>query len=249
MNYIEKIEICNLDQVRDTYLNKLPVVRNLIKKKELNLDKPVTFFTGDNGAGKSTLIEAIAIAFGFNPEGGSENFNFSTYNSHSILSKYITIKNGIVRPKDGFFLRAESFYNIASYIESLDQIKANEPLIKDFYGGKSLHDQSHGEGFLSIMLNRFIGNGIYILDEPEAALSINNQFTLISQIDNLVRNKSQFIISTHSPYLLAYPNATIYVIDDDQIKKIPYKETDNYILSKEFLNNPERYINYILGKQ
>ena len=99
------------------------------------------------------------------------------------------------------------------------------------------------------MLNRFIGNGIYILDEPEAALSINNQFTLISQIDNLVRNKSQFIISTHSPYLLAYPNATIYVIDDDQIKKIPYKETDNYILSKEFLNNPERYINYILGKQ
>lgn len=160
MNYIEKIEICNLDQVRDTYLNKLPVVRNLMKKKELNLDKPVTFFTGDNGAGKSTLIEAIAIAFGFNPEGGSKNFNFSTYNSHSILSKYITIKNGIVRPKDGFFLRAESFYNIASYIESLDQIKANEPLIKDFYGGKSLHDQSHGEGFLSIMLNRFIGNGI-----------------------------------------------------------------------------------------
>ncbi len=247
MNYIEKIKICNLDQ--DTYLNKLPVVNNLINKKELNFDKPVTFFIGDNGAGKSTLIEAIAIAFGFNPEGGSKNFNFSTYNSHSILSKYITLKKGIVRPKDGFFLRAESFYNIASYIESLDQIKANEPLIKNCYGGKSLHNQSHGEGFLSIILNRFMGNGIYILDEPEAALSINNQFTLISQIDNLVRNKSQFIISTHSPYLLAYPNASIFVIDDNQIKSVSYKETDNYILSKEFLNNPERYINYILDEQ
>lgn len=247
MNYIEKIKICNLDQ--DTYLNKLPVVKNLINKKELNFDKPVTFFIGDNGAGKSTLIEAIAIAFGFNPEGGSKNFNFSTYNSHSILSKYITLKKGIVKPKDGFFLRAESFYNIASYIESLDQIKANEPLIKNCYGGKSLHNQSHGEGFLSIILNRFMGNGIYILDEPEAALSINNQFTLISQIDNLVRNKSQFIISTHSPYLLAYPNASIFVIDDNQIKSVSYKETDNYILSKEFLNNPERYINYILDEQ
>lgn len=249
MNYIEKIKICNLDKNKDTYLNELPVVKNLINKKELNFDKPVTFFTGDNGAGKSTLIEAIAIAFGFNPEGGSKNFNFSTYNSHSILSKYITIKKGIIKPKDGFFLRAESFYNIASYIEALDQIKANEPLIKEFYGGKSLHNQSHGEGFLSIILNRFRGNGIYILDEPEAALSINNQFTLISQIDNLVRNSSQFIISTHSPYLLAYPNASIFVIDDNQIKKVSYKETDNYILSKGFLNNPERCINYILDEQ
>ena len=143
MNYIEKIKICNLDKNQDTYLNELPVVKNLINKKELNFDKPVTFFTGDNGAGKSTLIEAIAIAFGFNPEGGSKNFNFSTYNSHSILSKYITIKKGIIKPKDVFFLRAESFYNIASYIEALDQIKANEPLIKEFYGGKSLHNQSH----------------------------------------------------------------------------------------------------------
>lgn len=231
------------DMKGDTsYISRLPVVKNLMKKKEMVLKQNVTFFVGENGTGKSTLLEALAIAYGFNPEGGSWNYKFSSKDTHSSLYQHLVLAKGHKRPEDGFFLRAESFYNVATEIEKLDKI---QPVLRN-YGGKSLHEQSHGESFLSLILNRFGGNGIYILDEPEAALSPSRQLTLLAQIDELVKRNCQFIIATHSPILLAYPNASIYVLTDDSIKLTPYQETDHYILTKQFLDNPKRILTYLL---
>jgi len=223
----------------DNYIFDLPVVKNL---KELQLRQKVTFFVGENGTGKSTLLEALAICCGFNAEGGSKNFNFASQETHSDLYRYLTVAKGIKKPGDGFFLRAESFYNVATEIDRLDKI---DPLFKS-YGGKSLHRQSHGESFMSLMLNRFSGNGLYILDEPEAALSPSRQLALLSQINELVKKNSQFIIATHSPILLAYPEADIYVLQEASIALTPYEETEHYILTKEFLDNPKRMLNYLL---
>ena len=184
----------------ESYLSNLPAVKYLTNKKELLFDSNVTFLVGENGTGKSTLIEAIAVAYGFNPEGGTKNFNFSTVNAHSDLWKYISlIKKRF--PKDGFFLRAESFFNVASNIDELDKSPFGNRIINS-YGGVSLHEQSHGESFLALMNNRFAGNGIYILDEPEAAMSPKRLLTIIALINKLVKNNSQFIIATHSPILL-----------------------------------------------
>lgn len=231
-----------------TYISKILVVKHLKKLKKIEFTKPVTFFVGENGTGKSTLLESIAVAYGFNAEGGSRNFNFSTYSSYSMLHNYIKLVKGIVRPKDGYFLRAESFYNVATNIEELDKIPSASPKIKESYGGKSLHEQSHGESFLSLILNRFGGDGMYILDEPEAALSPTRQMMLLSQLDNLVNKNSQFIIATHSPILLAYPNADIYQLDEEGIKLVEYKQTDTYNITKQFLDNPERMLKYLLDK-
>ncbi len=246
--YIQSISI--KDSYDDnSYISNLHAVRNLLKMKSLKFTQNVTFFVGENGTGKSTILEAIAVAYGFNAEGGSRNFNFNTYKSHSGLYQQIRISKGIKRPKDGYFLRAESFYNVASHIEDLDNEPSFGPPIKESYGGKSLHEQSHGESFLSLVLNRFGGNGLYILDEPEAALSANRQLTLLSQINNLVKNNSQFIIATHSPILLAFPDAAIYELSENHIKSVSYRETENYILTKEFLNNPERMLKYLFDEQ
>ena len=244
--YIRKVYLDKEVDEGSSYVFGLPVVKNLAKKREIIFKKKVTFFIGENGSGKSTLLEAIAVAYGFNPEGGSKNFNFSTYTSHSPLSDKLHLAKGIHKPSDGYFLRAESFYNVASYIEDLDQEMAATPLIKDSYGGKSLHEQSHGESFLSLVLNRFWGKGLYILDEPEAALSPSRQLTLLAQIDDLVHKNSQFIIATHSPILLAYPNADIFVLTDDDIQLTPYQQTEHFLLTKQFLNNPERMLKHLL---
>ena len=163
---------------------------------DLEFHPHVTFIVGENGSGKSTLLEAIAIAWGFNAEGGSKNFNFATHSTHSDLHKYLRLSKGISRAKDGYFLRAESFYNVASEVGKLGV---------DGYGDKALHSQSHGESFMALVLNRFRGNGLYILDEPEAALSPTRQMALISRIHDLVKQNSQFIISTHSPILWPIP--------------------------------------------
>lgn len=242
--FINEIRIrSGVDQ--NSYVFDLPVVKNLIEKELLALNHKVTFFVGENGTGKSTLLEAIAVACGFNAEGGTRNFNFSTTQTHSDLYKHLIVSKGIKRPEDGFFLRAESFYNLASEIDKLDQI---DPLL-NYYGGKSLHKQSHGESFLSLVLNRFSGNGIYILDEPEAALSPSRQMTLLSAIDALVKNNSQFIIATHSPILMAYPNASIFVLSEDDICLTPYQETEHYTLTKQFLANPQKMLRYLMMEE
>ena len=239
-NYIDAIRINNLSEV-EPYVKKIPVIKYLSQIEELSFHKSVTFLVGENGTGKSTLLEAMATAYGFNAEGGSKNFSFATNKTHSNLGAYLKIIRRKY-PKDGFFLRAESFYNVATEIERLP---GPVPLW-EFYGGKSLHQQSHGESFLALILNRFSGNGIYILDEPEAALSPSRQMTLMARMKQLERQNSQFIIATHSPILMAYPGAEIYELTEEEIKLTPYKETEHYIITKQFLDHPERMLNYLL---
>ena len=232
-------EVCFDNRLNeDSYLNKLPVIRFLAKEKRLSFSSNVTFFVGENGTGKSTLLEAIAVAYGFNAEGGSKNFTFSTNATHSELCQHITLaKRGYA--KDGFFLRAESMYNAATYI---DQVRA-----AGSYGGVSLHHQSHGESFLAIVQNRFFGNGLYILDEPEAALSPMRLLTLLAEMDALVKQESQFIIATHSPMLMAFPRADILEFSDDGIRQVDYRNTEHYQVTKRFLDNPEKMLRYLLG--
>ena len=227
---------------KENYLYSLPVVRYL-KKNRLVFEKPVTMFVGENGSGKSTLIEAIAVLWGFNAEGGTKNFMFKTEDSHSDLNEYMRISRGGKRAKDGFFFRAESFYNAATYLNYLER---ELPGILNYYGGISLHNQSHGESFLACMENRFSGNGIYILDEPEAALSPSKVMRLMCLINELVKKDSQFIISTHSPILMTYPGADIRQITENGISKVNYTETDHYIVTKSFFENPERMLSYLL---
>jgi len=226
---------------RDAYLSKIPAIASL---DTLTLQKPVTFLVGENGTGKSTLLEAIAVSFGFNPEGGSRNFNFRSVETHSGLHELLRLSKGVPRPKDGFFLRAESFYNVASEVDRL----ADDPLdpFLDSYGGKSLHAQSHGESFLSLMLNRFRGSGLYLLDEPEAALSPSRQMTLLARMHSLVQKQSQFIIATHSPILMAYPNAQILLLSGDGLQPIDYKQTEHYQITRSFLENPERMLRVLM---
>lgn len=223
------------------YPFNLPVIREL---SEIELHSKVTYFVGENGTGKSTILEAIATSYGFNPEGGTKNFNFSTMSTHSDLHDYIRLVKGIKRPKDGFFLRAESFYNVATNIDELDK-EGGWPRIIDSYGGHSLHQQSHGEAFLSLLLNKFRGEGVYILDEPEAALSPIRQMTMIARMHELVCQGSQFIIATHSPIIMAYPEAAIYEIKED-IKKVRCEETEHYKVMRDFLNNKEKMLDILM---
>ena len=233
---------------RESYLNGLPAVRYLAENG-IDFHKQVTFFVGENGSGKSTLIEALAISQGFNPEGGTKNFCFSTENSHSELCDYLRVARGVLRPGDGFFLRAESFYNVASNIDQMDREPGpGSPVILN-YGGVSLHKQSHGESFLALAEKRFGGFGLYILDEPEAALSPTGIIRLMQRMDELVRMDSQFIISTHSPMLLAFPDAEVYQIREDGIRSVRFQDTDHYRTTVRFLQNPESAIEDILGRK
>lgn len=230
----------------DSYLNNLPVIKFLSKEKCLKFNSNVSFFVGENGTGKSTLLEAIAVAYGFNAEGGSKNFTFSTNATHSELYEHIEIaKRGYA--KDGFFLRAESLYNVATNIDEMDKLASFDPLVIESYGGVSLHNQSHGESFLSIVQNRFFGKGLYILDEPEAALSPMKLLTLLAEIKDLVNKDSQFIIATHSPILMAFPDAEIFEFTENGIAKTDYKNTEHYKVTKSFLENPERMLHYLLN--
>lgn len=243
--YIRKLEL-RRDKIESfsSYPFCLPAVREL---KELNFHPCVTFLVGENGTGKSTILEAIAVEYGFNPEGGTKNFNFSSMDTHSGLYEYIKLTKGVKRPKDGFFLRAESLYNVATNIEELDR-EGDGPKIINSYGGRSLHEQSHGESFLAIFMNRFRGKGIYILDEPEAALSPSRQMTMITRMHELVGMESQFIIATHSPILMAYPNAAIYEIKED-IKLVRYEETEHYQVMRTFINNTGRMLDILINEK
>ncbi len=236
INYLKGIK---LRQSPDTisYLNELPVINYLAGVESLRFNSQVTFFVGENGTGKSTLLEAIAVSMGFNAEGGSRDFSFSTKDTHSDLCDLITtIKT--IRPKDGFFLRAESFYNTASYLDN------NSTLLR--YGGTSFHEQSHGEAFLSLVENRFEGSGLYLLDEPEAALSPQRLMTLMVDMNQLVNKNSQFIIATHSPILMTFPDSELFYFSESGIKNMSYKDTEHYKITKQFLNAPEQMLHYLL---
>ena len=224
--YIRGIRISR-EIPQGSYLNTLPVVRYLKEQDELILSSRITFFVGENGVGKSTLMEALAISMGFNPEGGSANFRFSTMDSHSDLHKYLTVIKGTARRQDGFFLRAESFYNLASDIDRMDR----EPSL---------------ESFLSLMENRFGSRGLYLLDEPESALSPMRLMSLICLIHRLAEDGAQFIISSHSPILMAIPGAQIFVLSEDGIQLTPYQETEHFRITRQFLNAPEKMLSYLL---
>jgi predicted ATPase len=219
------------------YPFSIPGIRNL---HELRLRGPVTFLVGENGTGKSTLLEAVAVASGFNAEGGSKNFRFSTRPSHSGLHEYLRLVRPPGRPRDGYFLRAESFYNVATAAE-------DKYGVVDAYGGRSLHEQSHGESFMALVLHRLRGHGLYLFDEPEAALSPTRQLSLLAAMHGLVEQGSQFIIATHSPIILGYPGATIYLFTDGAITSVPYTETEHYVITRSFLNHPERMLRELLS--
>ena len=223
----------------------LPAVRSF---DQIDLHSKVTYFVGENGSGKSTLLEAIAVSLGFNAEGGSKNFRFGTRRSHSELHEYLRVAKGFRRPRDGFFLRAESFFNVATEIENLDAEPSFSPPVINSYGGRSLHEQSHGESFLALMTERFSGQGLYILDEPEAALSPQRQLAVLSRIHDLVLDDSQFIIATHSPILMAYPDACIYQCSKDGIAQIAYEETEHFQVTRDFLANSERSLRVLLER-
>lgn len=223
----------------------LPSVRKL---EGLALHPKVTFFVGENGSGKSTLLEAIAVSLGFNAEGGGKNFRFGTRRSHSDLHEYLRIAKGYKRPRDGFFLRAESFFNVATEIEMLDSEPSFGPKVIDSYGGRSLHEQLHGESFMALMMERFGGQGVYLLDEPEAALSPFRQLAVLSRMHDLVLDSSQFIIATHSPILMAYPDAWIYQFSKDGIEKVAYQETEHFQVTRDFLVDPERMLRVLMER-
>lgn len=220
----------------DAYPFSIPAIRQL---EELALDPRVTLFAGENGSGKSTLVEAIAIAAGFNPEGGSRHMTVSTRPSHSGLHEHVRLVRGRRRPRSGYFLRAESFFNVATYIESIPDAVAS-------HGGRPLHEQSHGESFLSLVEHRFVAGGLYILDEPEAALSVRGVLALILRMRDLTAQGSQFIVSTHSPILLGFPDATIYVLSEQGIVKTAFDDVESVRLTHDFLQDREHFLHYLL---
>lgn len=241
MPFLTKLKIDTKGKDKNSFPFNIPVITNGV---ELDFTSNVSFFVGENGSGKSTIIEAIADICGFNLSGGSKNHNYDFHRTESSLSSAMRLSWYPSRVSDGFFMRAESFFNFATYVDTLIE---DEERLADAYGGKSLHKQSHGESFLSLFKNRF-RKGIYILDEPEAALSPSRQLSFISIIHELeISGKAQFIIATHSPILLSYPKATVFSLDDGKIKKVNYKDTEHFQLTKKFLDAPERYFHFLFN--
>ena len=227
----------NWDRINaESYLRHIEAIRDV---ERIDFRKSVTFFVGENGSGKSTLLEAIAIAYGFNPEGGTRNYNFSTYDSHSKLCDAIRLSRGVKRARSGYFLRAESFYNVATKEEEYSRGPGGKP--------QHYHEKSHGESFLALAQNHFRADGFYLLDEPEAALSTQRQLTLLMEIDRCVKEGSQFIIVTHSPILLGLPDAEILSFDEGPLHPIEYEETDSYQVTSMFINNREQILKRLLG--
>ena len=223
----------------DIYPYSIPSVKYI---EQIEFTEPVTFLAGENGSGKSTIIESIAIAAGFNAEGGTKNYNFISQDSSSSLHKNLTLIRGTVREKSGYFLRAESFYTTANYADSgTDLGRGPSPL---FFNGKRIHEQSHGEAFLAIA-NDLLPKGLYIFDEPESALSPKRLFALMRRMSELVKHGSQFIIATHSPILLAYPGV-IYEMSDKGIFKVSYDELEHIQLTRDFMLHPEVFMHHIL---
>jgi predicted ATPase len=216
------------------YPFSIPAVASL---ETLPLHPHVTLLAGANGSGKSTLTEAIAVACGLNPEGGGRNLHFQTRPSHSQLADVIRLVRGARHPKTDFFLRAEAFFNVASELEQLQ--------VLEHYGDVSLHEQSHGQSFMALLNHRFGPDGLYILDEPEAALSPQGQLAMLARMFELVANGCQLVIATHSPILLSFPDAQIYELSDTGIAAVAYDETETVTLYRSFLARPEGYLRHL----
>lgn len=214
-------------------------IKSLRDVEKIEFQSPVTLFVGENGTGKSTLLEAIAVAHGFNPEGGTKNYVFSTYDSHSELCDAIRIAKGYRKEKWGYFLRAESFYNVATQEEKYADIA---------HPSMQYHKKSHGESFLDLAQDNINPNGLYLLDEPEAALSPQRQLTLLTQIYKCANDGAQFIIATHSPILLGIPNAQIFCFDNGKIHTCTYEETDSYKITEMFINNRQSLLQKLLDE-
>ncbi|WP_026658913.1 AAA family ATPase [Butyrivibrio sp. AC2005] len=219
-----------------SYLRGIEAIKDL---DYIAFNKNITIFVGENGSGKSTMLEAIAVSYGFNPEGGTKNYNFSTYDSHSELCDAIRLSRGFKKPGWGYFLRAESFYNVAT---------AEEMYSREDPRGirEQFHERSHGESFLQMAQSNFRGHGLYLLDEPEAALSPQRQLTLLLEIVNCAKEDAQFIMVTHSPILLGIPGAEILSFDNGQIHPIDYEDTDSYQITKMFIENKEQLLKRLL---
>jgi predicted ATPase len=222
----------------DAYPFTIPAVREL---GHLELHPDVTFFVGENGAGKSTVLEGIALALGYSPEGGTKNFQLRTAESESSLHKVLRLARSFRKPRDGYFLRAESFYNVATFMDEVGYL--------DGYGNKSLHARSHGEAFMTLLTHKFRGRGLYLMDEPEAALSPNRQLAALAAIHQLVQDESQFIIATHSPILLSYPRAKILQFDGSGITEVAFEDTEHYAVTRDFLNNYPRRLEQLLADE
>ncbi|OAB41464.1 AAA family ATPase [Paenibacillus glacialis] len=221
---------------QNQYPFSIPTIQSL---DVIKLTSNVTFFVGENGSGKSTLLEAMAYQCGFNTAGGGRNNNYNLEASESALGEHIRL-SWLPKITNGFFLRAESYYNFATHIDSIDGQR--------YYGGRSLHEQSHGESFLSLFVNRFSGKGIYLLDEPEAALSPARQLAFLRVLYDL-QDTSQFIIATHSPIILGFPDAQILSFDHSRIREVQYEETEHYQLTRRFLENKKQYLNELFAER
>ena len=235
--YIREIRISWDGIDRESYLRSIEAIHNV---DHIRLTNPVTFFVGENGSGKSTRLEAIAVACGFNPEGGTRNYNFSTYDSHSELCDAIRLVRGVRRAEWGYFLRAESFYNVATKEDEYSRGPGGVP--------QHYHEKSHGESFLQLVQNTFRPNGLYLLDEPEAALSPQRQLTLLMEIDRCARAGAQFIIASHSPILLGIPDAQILTFDEGPIHPCAYEDTDSYQVMSTFMNNRQQLLHRLLER-
>lgn len=234
--FIQRISI-DWDKIeQSSYLRKIEAINKI---EELEFEKPITFFVGENGSGKSTLLEALAVAYGFNPEGGTKNYSFSTYDSHSQLHEAIRVSKGFRKAKWGYFLRAESFYNVATKEEEYSDIE---------HPSEKYHEKSHGESFLALAQKQLGPNGLYLLDEPEAALSPQRQLTLLMEIVSYAKQGSQFIIVTHSPILLGIPDAQILSFDDGIVHNCEYEDTESYKVTEMFINNREVLLRRLLSE-
>lgn len=216
---------------RGVYPFNVPAIASL---RELDLGQPVTFFCGENGTGKSTLLEAMSVAYGLNPEGGSRNYTFSVRDTHSELCDHVRLLKSIFRPHDSFFVRSDTLFNLISEMDVLGDDAR-------YYGGRSLHSVSHGEGILALVSRRFNGGGFYVLDEPETGLSQLGQVALLAEIAKLVQAGSQFVIATHSPILLTAPSAVIYQFENE-VRRVDVEETLEWDVLKRFVEDPARLL-------
>lgn len=220
----------------DAYPFNIAAVREL---GDFDFHPNVTFFVGENGTGKSTVLEGLALALGFGSEGGTRNVRVKTAETVSPLHEALRLARGAPKPKDGYFLRAESFFNVATYMDETGYL--------DSYGGRSLHRQSHGESFMAVLLHKLRGDGLYLLDEPEAALSPSRQLAALRAIHQLVEDSSQFIIATHSPILLSYPHARIIQFDRSGVSEVAFEDTEHFAVTKDFLDHYPRRLEQLLA--